>query len=227
MQASKNSLSKWNAPLTSPEARIRAWKESLGAHALLLALALGVIWGTRGQKLENIVIDLVDAPRAPQAPVLQVTPQKPREALPPPAKAVFGQSRRAQVVDAPDALEFKAGNTVAKAPDTETLKAEDPDALPIPVEEYLVSRMPRLAQEVRIPYPEEARRRGVQGAVVFDLLIDSSGVVREVKLLDGPGFGLSEAALGAIRSFKFLPAEVDGKAVAVRIRYAYRFVLER
>lgn len=198
----------------------------MGAHALLLALAVVVIWGSRRSTLENIVIDLVDAPRAPQAPVLQVTPQKPREA-PPPAKAVFGQSRRAQVVDAPDALEFKVGNTVAKTPDAETLKADDPDALPIPVEEYLVSRMPRLAQEVRIPYPEEARRRGVQGAVVFDLLIDSSGVVREVKLLDGPGFGLNEAALGAIRSFKFLPAEVEGKAVAVRIRYAYRFVLER
>jgi protein TonB len=172
------------------------------------------------------VIDLVDAPRAPQAPVLQVT-QKPREAPPPAAKAVFGQSRRSQVVDAPDALEFKAGNTVAKTPDAEVLKADDPDALPIPVEEYLVSRMPRLAQEVRIPYPEEARRRGVQGAVVFDLLIDQSGVVREVKLLDGPGYGLNEAALGAIRSFKFLPAEVEGRAVAVRIRYAYRFVLER
>ena len=192
----------------------------------MLALALVVVWGSRRPRLENIVIDLVDARLAPQAPLLQVSPQKPREA-PPPAKAVFGQSRRAQVVDAPDALEFKAGNTVAKALDTETLKADDPDAIPIPVEEYLVSRMPRLAQEVRIPYPEDARRRGVQGAVVFDLLIDAAGVVREVKLLDGPGFGLNDAALGAIRSFKFQPAEVDGKPVAVRIRYAYRFVLER
>lgn len=223
---SKNLLFKWNAPLVDPSARARAWKESLGAHALVLAVAGGIVLMPRAPRIENVVIDMVEAPPAPQAPILQLTPSPPRE-VPPPAKAVFGQSRRAVTVDAVDAPSLKAGNTIAKTPDQEVLQADDPDSLPIPIAEYLVTRMPRLAQEIRIPYPEAARRQGVEGAVVFNLLIDASGVVREAALLEGPGFGLNEAALGAIRSFKFLPAEVEGKPVAVKIRYAYRFVLER
>jgi protein TonB len=61
---------------------------------------------------------------------------------------------------------------------------------------------------------------------VMDILVDGAGTVREAKLVNGPGAGLDEAALEAVKRFRFKPAEVDGKPVAVRIRYAYRFVLE-
>lgn len=101
------------------------------------------------------------------------------------------------------------------------------DGLPVAADELLVTEMPALQSEVRTPYPEEARSRGIQGAVKMDLLIDENGVVRDVRLLEGPGYGLNEAALAAVRAFRFSPAKVVEKSVAVRVRYSYRFILDR
>jgi protein TonB len=61
---------------------------------------------------------------------------------------------------------------------------------------------------------------------VLELLIDEKGKVRDAKIVSGPGFGLNEAALTAISQFKFSPAEVDGKPVAVRIPFTYHFLLK-
>jgi protein TonB len=87
--------------------------------------------------------------------------------------------------------------------------------------------MPELKSEFRIPYPPEAKQKGIQGAVVMDILIDAQGTVRDAKLIEGPGSGLNEAALEAVKKFKFSPAFMQDKPVAVKIRYAYRFILER
>jgi protein TonB len=57
-------------------------------------------------------------------------------------------------------------------------------------------------------------------------LIDAEGRVRDAKLVSGPGHGLNEAALEAIKSFRFRPAEVDGRPVAVRIPFTYNFLLK-
>jgi TonB family protein len=176
---------------------------------------------------EQVDISVIESPKqAPQALSLsKPEPPKKEEKKP---RAVFGVSRNA--VTAPDdrsAEDVKAGNTVAKAPDQEKLKPEDADSLPVPSEEYLVTQMPELAQEVRVPYPPEARQKGIEGAVVMDILIDASGKVREARLIQGPDESLNQAALTAVKGFVFKPARVQDKPVAVRIRYAYRFVLER
>lgn len=118
-------------------------------------------------------------------------------------------------------VQVKAGNTLAKEVD----QVESKDALPIPVEEFLVSRMPKLKKELRIPYPEAAKAARIEGPVVMDILIDEQGRVRDSILVEGPGSGLDEAALNAVNSFEFEPAQIEGKPVTVRIRYIYRFVL--
>ena len=61
----------------------------------------------------------------------------------------------------------------------------------------------------------------------MDLLIDSDGKVRDAQLVSSPSPLLSDAALAAIRSFEFSPAKIKEQSVAVKIRYSYRFVLER
>jgi periplasmic protein TonB len=149
----------------------------------------------------------------------------------PEARAVFGISRRALTEGKSSSeesagIEVKAGNTLAVAPDDKTLRPDDAESLPIPTEEFLVTEMPRLLAEVRIPYPKEAKEKGIEGPVVMGLLIDVDGNVRDATLLEGPGHGLDEAAMEAVRRLRFSPAKVEKKAVAVRIRYIYRFVLE-
>jgi protein TonB len=119
----------------------------------------------------------------------------------------------------------KQGNTLAKEQDQKQL--EDDRTLPIPQADYLVSSMPVLMNEFRVPYPEEAKAQRKQGAVVMDLLIDEKGRVRKVSVLSGPGHGLNEAAEGAAYKLQFKPAEIEGKSVAVKIKYTYHFVLNQ
>ncbi len=172
---------------------------------------------------EKVEISIVDKPLPKAVSLSRPEPKKPKVEQP---RAVFGLSRKSMTSDA-GTNEVKAGNTVAKAPDNEKLRPDDADTLPVPTEEYLVTRMPELSAEVRIPYPPEAKQKSAQGAVVMDLLIDAQGKVREAKLVQGPEESLNQAALNAVMGFSFRPALIQDKAVAVRIRYAYRFVLER
>lgn len=193
--------------------------------AFLLLLALIIFF----PKSRNRIVDLevIEFPKAAPAQTnlnLDEPLEKPKP--PPPRKAVFGVTRNSITTDSSDAISSKAGNTVAKEQDQLQLDKSDEDALPIPTDDVMVSRMPRLKTEVRIPYPAEAKAQGIEGPVVMDLLIDASGKVRKVDLVRGPGFGLNEAAIDAVKNFEFEPAMMKEQSVAVKIRYTYRFILE-
>ena len=94
------------------------------------------------------------------------------------------------------------------------------------VEEYEASELPVILNEVRVPYPAIARSRGIQGSVIFDLIVSSKGEVASAKVVKSPATELSDAALGAVQKFRFKPARFKDKPVAIQIRYTYRFILE-
>lgn len=64
-------------------------------------------------------------------------------------------------------------------------------------------------------YPEEARHARVQGVVILQTIIDTLGQVTDVKVLKGLPSGLTEAAVEAVSSWRFEPATLEGKPVAV------------
>ena len=210
--------------LGQPLDKMDPWFISGTIHALLGACALVLVYGSFRSADKSVDIEIIDAPRisAQAVPLTEpkASPQKPR------GHEVYGLSRKTLTTTASESEEVKAGNTTAKTPDQETLKPADADSLPIPSADYLVTQMPRLKVEVRVPYPEGPKKKGIQGAVVMDLLIDSTGKVREVQPIDAPDPELNVAALAAAKSFEFTPALIQEKPVAVRIRYSYRFVLE-
>lgn len=200
---------------------------SAGLHLGLVAVFVVLIVRRQGAS-EKIEIDVIAKPV--EAPP-QLNLQQPKPPEPPkkkePARKVFGVTKKALTSDEPGpGVSVKQGNTLATAPDQLKLKDSDAAALPIPTDEYLVSKMPSVERDVRIPYPPEAKAKKIEGKVVLELLIDASGVVREAKLISGLGYGLDEAALSAISQFKFHPAEVEGKPVAVRIPFTYNFLLK-
>lgn len=206
----------------------QSWLQSTLIH-LALAMAIGVsMWipSLQNKKPSATPIRVIEAPTQPKEapPVLDISTQKPKE-LPKPRKAppAFGLNKNTLTANSGSGVQVKEGNTLAKEVD----QTPATDALPVPTEEFLVSKMPRLKTEVRVEYPAEAKSRRIEGPVVMEILIDSTGKVRDLKLLEGPGFGLNEAALAAIAKFEFEPATVDGKPVAVKIRYTYRFVLTK
>jgi len=84
---------------------------------------------------------------------------------------------------------------------------------------------PRAIYKPDPEYSEEARKAKYQGTVVLDLIVDASGRPRGLKVERGLGMGLDEKALEAVRTWKFEPAEKNGKPVAVAISVEVEFRL--
>lgn len=89
-----------------------------------------------------------------------------------------------------------------------------------------LTQKPKVMKEIKARYTDEARAKGIEGLVVCDLIIGDNGKIRSVTLVQGLGAGLDEAALEALKSFEFSPAKIGDRAVAVKIRYKYRFQLQ-
>jgi|HubBroStandDraft_2_1064218.scaffolds.fasta_scaffold03786_3 TonB family protein len=85
--------------------------------------------------------------------------------------------------------------------------------------------LPVLKKDEGAAYPAQALAEGIHDAVEVRLVltIDASGLVTNA-VLDSPvGHGFDEAALDAARKLVFDPATRDGKPVAAKFRYLYRF----
>ena len=84
---------------------------------------------------------------------------------------------------------------------------------------------PRLLREVKADYTEEARRRGLSGEVVLEIVVRRDGSVGDVKVLQGLGSGLNERAVQAVRQWRFSPAERLGTPVDVMVEVSVEFRL--
>ena len=84
---------------------------------------------------------------------------------------------------------------------------------------------PRLLREVKADYTEDARRRGLQGDVVLEIVVRRDGSVGDVTVLQGLGAGLDQRAIAAVRQWRFAPARRRGDAVDVIVEVAVEFTL--
>ena len=85
---------------------------------------------------------------------------------------------------------------------------------------------PQIRYQVEAVYPPEAQAAGIEGTVKLELTVDSQGVLQDVKLVGSAGHGFDEAALAAVRQFKFWPAVKNHKPIAIRVTYEYHFTLK-
>ena len=77
----------------------------------------------------------------------------------------------------------------------------------------------------KIEYPPMALRQGIEAVVYLELFIDSKGAIKNIKVLKDPGHGFAEAAVAALKGIVCVPANANGKNVAVRYRYPIKFTL--
>ena len=61
-------------------------------------------------------------------------------------------------------------------------------------------------------YTEEARKLGLEGEVLVEVIFPASGQVQVVRVVKGLGHGLDEAALRAAEQIRFKPALQEGQA---------------
>ena len=95
---------------------------------------------------------------------------------------------------------------------------------PVPVGS--VARPPLLVRHVMPEYPPEARRRGIEGLVRLDAVLDLKGRVEDpIRVLESVP-DLDAAAIAALRAWRFSPARnAQGEAVRVILEVPIRFVL--
>ena len=70
-----------------------------------------------------------------------------------------------------------------------------------------------LIHKVEPEFSEEARKAKYQGEVVLSIEIAADGTPRILRVVSGPGLGLDEKAVEAVRQWRFKPAYRDGRPV--------------
>ncbi|MBM3591017.1 MAG: energy transducer TonB [Alphaproteobacteria bacterium] len=84
----------------------------------------------------------------------------------------------------------------------------------------------KVLQKIRPKYTREAIEDEIEGKVILMVSIDENGIVADVKLIKGLGYGLDELAIEAVKLWRFHPATLDGKKVADQTRITMDFFLE-
>jgi periplasmic protein TonB len=62
-------------------------------------------------------------------------------------------------------------------------------------------------------YSDEARKLGIEGEVLVEIIFRASGAIEVVEVIRGLGYGLDDAAVRAAQQIRFKPALQDGKPV--------------
>ena len=83
---------------------------------------------------------------------------------------------------------------------------------------------PRLIASSAPIYPVFARTTNLEGVVVMDILVDPTGKVAQVKVVSGP-VPLRQAAMDAIRQWKYQPAQLNGNPIEFHTNANVNFAL--
>ncbi len=81
---------------------------------------------------------------------------------------------------------------------------------------------PRLVYKAMPIYPLNAKEAGVAGDVVIKTTIDQKGSVGDAHVVSGPVM-LRQAALDALRRWKFEPSKLDGQPISVQMLVTIKF----
>jgi TonB family protein len=144
----------------------------------------------------------------------------------PPDGSLFVYENGKEVFHIPPAVEGKAATA------TGTNETGAPSDAPSQVQRAsppagIVDLAPEVAegsllQRVEPQYPEEARRQRIQGAVVLEVRIGRDGGIEEVKLVSGQPL-LANAAMAAVKQWRFKPRLVKGQPVGMQTRVTLNF----
>jgi periplasmic protein TonB len=104
---------------------------------------------------------------------------------------------------------------------TMVFRAESP-----PVRLHAGMPMPRKLVDRTPEYPAAARARQIAGSVILDIVIDRQGQVTVTAVTKSIP-ALDQAAIDAVRQWRFVPTLVNGEAVAVATTVTVDFTLRR
>ncbi len=170
-------------------------------------------------------VSLIDQALPPPPPPPEETPPPPQEEQeeeepeleekPPPLSL-------AQLEVAMDAGDGGAGNNLGggftfnfNAMEDMVFDLADLDQIPNPV------------HQVAPVHPYRLKREGISGEVTVRFVVDNKGNVRSARVVKSTNREFDEAALTAIRLWKFTPGEKDGKTVNTKMELPFAFTVNR
>ncbi len=78
---------------------------------------------------------------------------------------------------------------------------------------------------VPLPYPQRARDLGIEGNLVFEMIVGRDGKVKSFDVLKSPHPSITSAARKTVQDWRFKPAKNEGIPVEVRVRQEIEFNL--
>lgn len=206
--------------------QIRGFQLSLLAHALVIAalwsLSMSAVTVSRPIEIDFGVVR-EDTPKAVEQtrtlrkePVKATVRQKVVEQHLTPSV-----SEHAAPVSAPkpvEAVEEKAGGTKGATGAVSRGALEN-----VP---FGSATGPNFLHRAMPVYPFAARRLNKEGKVVLRLTIDEHGRLLHTEVVEGAGYGFTEAAVEAVKKSTYRPARRDGVAVLSRALLPVRFELK-
>jgi len=153
------------------------------------------------------------------------TPIVSRKALPPLEVEVFAGGRPVPLkAKQPNAIHVDTstgteGRASSPATDDSGLAMSASDRVRISPEALQV-----LSHPVDPNYPLLAREMKVQGSVVLDAVIGRDGAIQTLKIVSGPTI-LANAAMEAVRQWRFKPYYQEGEAVETEARITVNFTI--
>ena len=84
---------------------------------------------------------------------------------------------------------------------------------------------PRILSRVEAQYTPQARQSKIEGIAILEIDVTEKGDAEKFVVIKSLGEELDDQAVEAVRKWKFLPGEKDGKPVVVRAKVEVPFSL--
>jgi len=205
------------------------------------AIEKPVMQAEKTQNAEPVPEELPTAETEPEKPVLQeisTVKEKPTSQLPQPVlpqktvsqpvverimpASLGSESIETEFVPEPDEA-AKVGVFAASA---EPQAVEENKGVTLPG--TLQMAYPRYQSNTPPAYPGLARKRGQEGTVILQVLVNREGRVDDLEIETSSGFGqLDRAALSAVRKWSFEPGRQGEERIAMWVRVPVTFKLKK
>lgn len=217
----------------APPRRIEVWTSILGVLVILVAVLLGLALGWRAglgssvqgtSALRTAASSIANAKPAPDSAAEQKTTPVGSGAMS--LSTSVPQTKQAKAATSTKPTDgglqvTQNGKVIYRSPPVDLNATPAKHAAPQRSDNASASR---LIYRVEPLYPPEARAQQIQGAVTLDVQIGGEGTVHNIEVVEGNPM-LAEAAVQAVRQWKYRPYSVDGRPVEMQTRVTIRFTL--
>lgn len=165
-------------------------------------------------------------PRRDEIVQPQVTPVPPEPVPEAPATSIFDDLATGSPVGVPGGtgpVDGGGGGGGGIGPGAGPGEGIGPSLEPLPVGGTIAK--PRLLRKVAPEYPVLARTIRKEGRVVLEAIIAPDGTVSNVRVVESSFAGFNDAAVEAVRQWRYTPPSQDGRPVSVYFQVVVDFTL--